>query len=103
MSDQTVQNIQIKIKPLEKNAPGFLPMWRKMLSAKRSMMDPMRAQPEDVDDAIELLCGCITEPEDRASKEAILNSITADEFGKLFDAIMRAETVPPPNGAPSVT
>ena len=103
MSDQTVQNIPIKIRPLEKDAPGFLPRWRSLLATKRSVTDPEKAQPEDVDKALDLLCEHITEPADRASKIAILNKITGEEFGKLFEAIMQPEAIPPSKGAPSAT
>lgn len=101
--DQTVQNIPIKISPLKNDAPGFLPRWRNLLAAKRAVMDMERAQPEDIDKAIDLLCEHITAPADRASKVAILNQINGEEFSKLFEAIMRTEAVPPSNGAPSDT
>ncbi len=90
--------IQIKVRPIQKDAPGFLPRWRNLLSAKRALGEFEKAQPEDVDGAMSLLMEHILEPADPFEARRALEQVSADELMKLFDAIMGRNTVPPASG-----
>lgn len=94
-----IQHVQVKVKVLEANAPGFLPRYRQLLSAKRVSQDFEHAQPEDIDQLYALLEEHIVEPTTHAEKKKVLDMVSADELGSLFNIIMGANLVPPANGA----
>lgn len=97
----SVQNIKVVLKSLDKDAPGFLPRWRQILALKRSVTDIAKAQPEDVDEAMKLLEAHIVEPSEPQAKRNILNMASGEEFSAMFEQVLGMNSVPPPNGAPS--
>jgi hypothetical protein len=95
-----VQTLKVRVRPLEKDAPGFMPRYRAMLAAQRAFTQPQKATPEDVDGARALLFEHIIEPEDEFGKNQILDLVTVDELTKMFSVIMgAADSVPPAKGA----
>ena len=99
MSELTVQNIQIKVRPMDSKAAGFMPRYRQLLAARRALETFDKAQPEDIDETYKLLAEHITEPTTPAAKQHVLDMLSADDLLKLFDVIMGANTVNPPSGA----
>ncbi len=99
----TVQGTPVTLRVLDQKQPGFLPRWRQILALKRAVQDVARAQPEDVDLAIQLLASHIVEPADAPSKARVLDAANADEFTLLFESILGVNGVPPSNGAPSAS
>lgn len=99
MENLQVQNRKIVLKPIDQAAPGFLPLYRSLLAAKRAFSDFNKAVPEDVDEAMTLMRRHIVEPAAKSEKDAILESISAAEMMILFDVLMGVNIVPPANGA----
>ena len=97
----TVQarNIDVVVRAIKKNEPGFMPLWKRVLSIKRGIADFEKAQPEDVDEAYEFLCSVIVEPSTQAAKMDLLNSITNDEMMALFSAVIGGGVPPSKGGA----
>lgn len=93
------KNFRVVLRPLEKNKPGFLPLYRKMLAIKRAFSDFKNAKPEDVDEAVALLKQYMVEPVNDLEKQIILDTITEEEMGSMFDHIMGTNTVPLAKGA----
>jgi hypothetical protein len=99
MSDLTVQNVKIVVRRLEPQATGFLPRYRKLLSARRALGEFEKAQPEDIDEVYKLLAEHMTEPKEEPQKKAVLDVLSVDDLMKMFDEIMGRNTVNPPSGA----
>jgi hypothetical protein len=93
-----IQNKTVKIKPIDQDAPGFLPMWRRFIQVQRGLSDFAKAQPEDIDAMIDLLASCMIEPESHEEKLEILNSVSSSELMALFNAFAGKTEVPPANG-----
>lgn len=91
--------INVKLKPIDPKAPGFLPRYRQLVASKRVFQDFAHAVPEDVDEACKLLKEHIVEPVGEQAKDAYLASLDADEVMDLFNKVMGSGTVPPVNGA----
>jgi hypothetical protein len=94
-----VQSVKVKVRPIDQNAPGFLPLYRGLLSAQRAFTTPQKATPEDVDEAEALIMSHIVEPSTPAEKKAFMNMLTGEDIGKLFEAIMGSSSIPPAKGA----
>lgn len=93
------QNVNLKVRPIDKDAPGFLPRYRQIMAARRVFTEPDKGLPEDVDKAYELLMEHITEPENRIEKQRELDKLTGTQLMEILNAIMGVNTVPPANGA----
>lgn len=98
-----IQGMPVTVRMLDNQKPGFLPLWRQVLSLKRAVQDINRAQPEDVDEAVRLLADHIVEPADAPAKARVLDSANADEFSELFEVILGMRNIPPSSGAPSAS
>lgn len=98
-----IQGTPITVRMLDQKQPGFMPRWRQILALKRAVQDINRAQPEDVDLAVQLLADHLMVPADAPSKARVLDAANADEFTLLFETILGMNSVPPSNGAPSAT
>jgi len=96
--DVQAQELTVKVRPLEKDTPGFMPLWRRILAIRRGLTDLEKACPEDVDAAYSMLCEYIVEPAEYAEKVAILDRINSTEMMAIFDAITGAGKVPPSKG-----
>jgi hypothetical protein len=94
-----LENITVRVRPIDPSAAGFLPRYRALLSAQRAFTNPAKATPEDIDGAQALLSEHILEPESAADKLKILNSVSGEELMKIFNALMGTATVPPAKGA----
>jgi hypothetical protein len=92
-------DVNLKLRPIDPDAPGFLPRLQQLLAAKRSLSDFQSAQPEDIDKVYELLAEHITEPEVKAEKLTALKKLTQTQLATVFDSLMGAKTVPPESGA----
>jgi len=91
--------LNVKIEPINPKAPGFLPLYRKVLASKRVFQDFEHAQPEDLDAARALLKQHISIPASDAEKDALLDRLVAEDVMELFGKIAGANTVPPASGA----
>lgn len=95
---EELKELNITIKPIDRNAPGFMPMYRKVLAVKRAFTNPDKAQPEDIDEVMLLLEQHITAPADPMEKRRILDLASAAQITQILDAILGAGIVPPANG-----
>ncbi|HQP26572.1 MAG TPA: hypothetical protein PLL58_01985 [Candidatus Syntrophosphaera sp.] len=93
------EEIQINVRRIDPDAPGFLPRYRALLASKRALADFAHALPEDVDEAIKLLREHMTSPTKPFEQDAVLNKLTGKELMGLFDVILGANTVPPAKDA----
>jgi hypothetical protein len=98
MSDIKIQNVEVKISRLDPGAPGFLPRYRQLLSARRALGDFDKAQPEDVDQVYALLTEHVIEPANPAQKRKVLDMLSVEDLMKIFDEVMGKNTVNPPSG-----
>ncbi len=97
-----MEDLQVKVKPMESlEGEAFFPRYRRLIAFKTALTDPMEATPRDVDAAYEFLKDHITDPEKEGDKVALLNELSAEQIGELFEQISGAKTVPPQNGGPS--
>lgn len=92
-------DVNLKLRPIDPDAPGFLPRLQQLLAAKRSLSDFQKAEPEDVDKVYELLCEHITSPESKAEKMSALKKLNLTQLNTVFESLMGTNTVPPANGA----
>lgn len=102
MSDDTTltaQNLPIKVRPIKRGEPGFLPEYRALLATKRAFTDFEKALPEDVDGAMALLAKYIIEPASQAEKMRVLSLVSEEEVTRLFDVILGRNIVPPAKDA----
>lgn len=92
-------NVNIKIRPIDKDAPGFLPRYQQIMAVRRVFSEPEKGIPEDVDKAYTLLMEHITEPESPHEKRAELDKLSGSQLMEVLNSIMGVNTVPPANGA----
>jgi len=93
------EEIQINVRRIDPDAPGFLPRYRALLASKRALADFAHALPEDVDEACKLLKEHMTSPVGQVAQDAALNELTGKDLMALFDVILGANTVPPAKDA----
>ena len=96
MSDQiNIQQKTIRVKPIDQNAPGFLPLYRSLLATQRALTNPAKAIPEDIDGAYEVLSEHFIEPKNPAEIKKVLDGASAEDIMNLFGVLMGTNTVPP--------